>query len=195
MRLYSDGRSGNCDKVIFVANYLGISLNQVELDSVRGETRTPEFLSKNPMGQIPFLEISSDFGVAQSNAIIRYLADGSDLVPTNRNLKASMDSWMFWEANNFEFFIAGCIGHMTYMGKSKETRDPMRVERAKHGLNIMDTHLSKNNYFVGEVVTIADAALLAYTRNAHNGGFNMSNWPSVRKWILRTEQVFGIEQT
>lgn len=193
MKIYGDRRSGNCDKVLFVADFLKLRYKWIELDSVNGETRTADFMAKNSMGQIPFLELPNGNGIAQSNAIIRYLAKGSSLIPVDDYLKSQVDAWMFWEANNHEFFVAGCIGHMTYMEKSKESRDPMRVKRGEESLHIMDTHLVGKQWLVGEMISLADVALLAYTRRAHLGGFPMEKFSNLRDWIDRSEHLLRLK--
>lgn len=193
MQIYGDKRSGNCDKVLFVADYLKLKYRWVELDSVNGETRTADFLGKNPMGQIPFLALSNGSGIAQSNAIIRYLAKGSSLMPLDDYLGSKVDAWMFWEANNHEFFVAGCISHMPYMGKPKASRDPMRVKRGEEALQIMDAFLAGKEWFVGGMISLADIALLAYTRRAHLGGFEMDRISNVRDWINRSERELGLK--
>jgi glutathione S-transferase len=130
--------------------------------------------------------------LAQSNAIVRYVSDGSPLLPTDRWTRAKIDEWMFWEANNHEFFVAGCITHMTYMTKSKETRDPVRVQRGDRALDILENHLQTANWMVAEGLTAADIALLAYTRQAHLGGFDMSARPKLRNWVVRCENALGL---
>ena len=99
---------------------------------------------------------------------------------------------MFWESNNHEFFVAGCISHMTYMGKSKDTRDPMRVERGDRALDMMERQVVAAEWLVGNGMTLADIALLAYTRQAHLGGFDMNARPGLRKWIARCEAELGL---
>lgn len=192
MKIYGDVRSGNCDKVRFTADFLHHPYEWVEVDSVSGKTRTPEFLAKNPQGQVPVAEFSDGRCLAQSNAIIRCIADGTSLLPEEKWLRAKIDEWMFWESNNHEFFVAGCISHMTYMGKSKDTRDPMRVERGDRALDMMECQVDSADWLVGSGITLADIALLAYTRQAHLGGFDMSRRPKLRKWIARCEAELGL---
>ncbi len=188
MKIYGDVLSGNCDKVRYTADYLGLPYDWVEIDSVHGKTRTPEFLAKNPQGQVPFVELDDGRCLAQSNAIIRFLARGSALLPDDAFVQAKVDEWLFWEQNSHEFFIANMIGHMTYKGQSKETREPFRVERGEKALDHMESHLGSKIWLVSDRMTIADIALFAYTRNAHKGGFDMSHRPNIRKWIAACEQ-------
>jgi glutathione S-transferase len=192
MKIFGDHRSGNCDKVRFTVDYLQFPHEWVEIDSVKGGTRTPGFLAMNPQGQVPVALLPDGRVLAQSNAIVRYVSDGSPLLPTDRWTRAKIDEWMFWEANNYEFFVAGCITHMTYMTKSKETRDPVRVQRGDRALDILENHLRTANWMVAEGLTAADIALLAYTRQAHLGGFDMSARPKLRNWVVRCENALGL---
>ena len=192
MKIYGDVRSGNCDKVRFVVDYLHLPYEWVEIDSVAGETRAREFVAINPQGQVPVVEFADGSFLAQSNAIIRFIADGSLLSPDDKWGKAKVDEWMFWESNNHEFFVAGCISHMTYLGKSKHTRDPMKVGRGDGALDIMEQHLHDNHWLVGGRITLADVALLAYTRQAHLGGFDMRRRLKLRQWVSRCEAELGL---
>jgi glutathione S-transferase len=192
MKIYGDVRSGNCDKVRFTVDYFRLPYEWVEIDSVAGATRTPEFLAINSQGQVPVVQLADGRFLAQSNAIIRHIADGSPLLPGDNWSRAKIDEWMFWESNNHEFFVAGCISHMTYMGKSKDTRDPMRVERGDRALDIMERYLRDHQWLVGENITLAEVALLAYTRQAHLGGFDMLRRPKLRQWVSRCEAELGL---
>jgi glutathione S-transferase len=192
MKIYGDVRSGNCDKVRFTVDYLRLPYEWVEVDSVAGGTRTPEFLAMNPQGQVPVVQLAGGQFLAQSNAIVRHIANGSRLSPGDTWSRAKIDEWMFWESNNHEFFVAGCIAHMTYMAKSKDTRDAMRVERGDRALDIMERHLRASQWLVGENITLADVTLLAYTRRAHLGGFDMLRRPKLREWVRRCEAELGL---
>jgi glutathione S-transferase len=146
----------------------------------------------NPQGQVPVAVLPDGRILAQSNAIVRYVSEGSPLLPDDKWKRAKIDEWMFWESNNHEFFVAGCISHMTYMGKSKETRDPMRVQRGERALDIMERHLRSADWMVADGLTAADIALLAYTRQAHLGGFDMSARNNLRNWVTRSEAALGL---
>lgn len=141
----------------------------------------------NPMGQIPYLQLSDGKGLAQSNAIVRFLAKGTELMPKDDYQKACVDQWMFWESNNHEYFIAGCYGHMTYMGQTKESRDPIRVSRGEQALDVMEERLGKENWLVGNGITAADIVLLAYTRLSPLGGFELESRPGICSWVKRCE--------
>jgi glutathione S-transferase len=146
----------------------------------------------NPQGQVPVAQLGDGRFLAQSNAIIRSIADESPLSPADKWSKAKIDEWMFRESNNHEFFVAGCISHVTYMGKSKDTRDPMSVERGDRASDIMERHLQNSHWLVGKSITIADVALVAYTRRAHLGGFDMGQRPKLRQWAGRYEAELGL---
>ena len=153
MKIYGDVRSGNCDKVRFIVDYLCLPYEWVEIDSVAGATRTPEFLAINSQGQVPVVQLADGRFLAQSNAIIRHIADGSPLLPGDNWSRAKMDEWM---------------------------------------LDIMERYLRDHQWLVGESITLADVALLAYTRQAHLGGFDMLGRPKLRQWVSRCEAELGL---
>ncbi len=194
MKIYGDVRSGNCDKVRYTADLLKLAYEWIELDSVQGATRTLDFLARFPQGQVPAVILADGRCLVQSNAIMRYLARGSRLLPTDPYVQAKIDEWLFWEQNSHEFFIANSIGHMTYKGQSKETREPWRVERGEKALDHMEQQLSGRDWLVGDALTIADIALFAYTCNADKGGFDLSARAQVRQWLARCERAINLEK-
>jgi glutathione S-transferase len=193
MKIYGDARSGNCDKVRVVADHLRLPYDWVEVDILNGGTRTAEFLAMNPQGQVPVLALADGRSLAQSGAIMRYLAAGTALLPNDPWTRAGIDAWMFWEANNHEFFVAGCIAHMTFLGKTRDTRDPMRVARGDRALDILEDQLGRTDWLAGNAMTVADIAVLVHTRQAPLGGFDLAPRPNVRAWIARCERQLGIE--
>ena len=193
MKIFGDSNSGNCLKVKWVCDHLGLAYGWVEVDTMRGGSRTPEFLELNPFGQVPAVDFEDGRRLAQSNAIIRYLARDSVLVPKDAFAAAQMDSWLFWEQNSHEPYVAVCRFHMVYLGRSKDEREPQRVERGQAALDVMETLLKQRSFFVADRLSIADISLLAYTRLAHEAGFDLSARPSVRGWIQRCEAALGIE--
>ena len=195
MKIYGDVLSGNCDKVRFTADFLRLPYIWVEIDSVHGSTRLPDFVTKFPQGQVPAVELDDGRTLAQSNAIIRYLARGSALLPDDAFAQAKIDEWLFWEQNSHESFVANMIGHMTYKGQSKETRETFRVERGEKALDHMESHLGNREWLAAGHLTIADIALFAYTRNAHKGGFEMGHRPKLRAWIGRCASALGLPQS
>jgi glutathione S-transferase len=187
VRIYGNADSGNCLKVKWTADHLGLPYTWEEVDSVNGATRTSAYLAKFPMGQVPAVEFEDGRTLAQSNAIIRYLARGSRLVPADDFLAAQMDAWLFWEQYSHEPYIAVCRFQMVHRGIAKEAREPWRVERGEAALDVLERHLAAKTWLVGETMTIADIALLSYTRVAHEGGFDLSHRPALRAWIARGE--------
>lgn len=194
MIIYGDLNSGNCLKVKWTADNLGRRYTWAAVDIMKGESRTPAFLEKFPQGQVPAVELEDGRCLAQSNAIIRYLARGTSLLPDDPFTQAKIDEWLFWEQYSHEPYVATCRFHMHYLGKSKETRDPAKVERAEKALDFMEQRLAStaSSHLVGNSLTIADIALLAYTRVAHEGGFDLMPRPNVRAWIGRNERALGL---
>lgn len=195
MIVYGDLGSGNCLKVKYVADNLGLDYVWAPIDTTRGETRTPEFLAMSPQGQVPVVKLDDGRVLAQSNAIIRFLARGSALLPDDPFVQAKIDEWLFWEQYNHEPYVAVCRHHMVYQGKPKETREAWRVERGEKALDFMEARLSGPGgrfWLVGETITIADVSLLAYTRLAEEGGFDLGSRPAVRAWIGRCEKALGL---
>jgi glutathione S-transferase len=130
--------------------------------------------------------------LAQSNAIIRYLARGSELLPDDAYQQAKVDEWLFWEQYSHEPYVAVCRFQMKYLGKGSDEREAWRVARGEAALDLMDKHLSGRRWFVDGHMTVADIALLAYTRFADEGGFDISPRRNVRDWISRCEAELGL---
>ena len=192
MKIYGDLKSGNCLKVKWTADALGLAYAWLPVDIMQGESRTAAYLAKFPQGQVPAVEFEDGRTLAQSNAIIRYLARGSRLLPDDACTQAKIDEWLFWEQYSHEPYVATCRFHMVYLGKSKETRDPAKVERGEKALDHLDRMLAGDRAFlVGPSLTIADIALLAYTRVAHEGGFDMGTRPAVEAWLVRCERALN----
>jgi glutathione S-transferase len=139
------------------------------------------------MAQVPVIELDDGRRLAQSNAIIQFLAEGSPLLPDDRYLRAKVSEWLFWEQYSHEPYIAVCRFHMLYQGKSKETREAGRVELGERALDLMNRMLEGRTWLVGDHISVADIALVAYTRLAHEGGFNLAARGNVRAWIARCE--------
>jgi glutathione S-transferase len=193
MRIYGDYGSGNCLKVKYVADYLRLPYTWVPIDIMKSETKTPEFLARFPLGRIPAVEFNDGRRLAESNAIIRYLARGSALLPEDAFAQAKVDEWLFWEQYSHEPYVATTRYHIVYLKRTLDQREAWRVERGEAALDLMDRTLAGKSWLVGESMTIADIALLAYTRLAHEGGFDLSSRSNVRAWISRCEQALGLE--
>lgn len=193
MRIFGDSISGNCLKVKWTADYLKISYDWVETDVLSGKTRTPEFLALNPAGQVPVLILDDERALAQSNAIILHLAEGSDLIPADSYDRARMLEWMFWEQYSHEPYVAVARFHVHYLKKPVSELEPRLVERGNGALQRLEDGLAASDFLVGERLTLADIALVAYTRVADEGGFDLSAYPRVQAWIGRVERALGID--
>jgi len=192
MRVYGDRNSGNCQKVSITADFLNIPYEWVDIDITKNESRSEAFLKRTPMGQVPVIELDDGRCLAQSNAIIRYLANGSALLPADPFAQAKIDELLFWEQYSHEPYVATTRYHMVYLGRTKDQREPMRVERGEKALDLMETMIKGRTWFAGEALSVADIALIAYTRLAHEGGFDMASRPQVMAWIGRAEKALGL---
>ena len=192
MKIYGDLNSGNCLKVKWVSDHLKLSYTWIDIDTSKGESRTPEFLALNGAGQVPTVVLDDGRPLAQSNAIIRYLARGSDLIPTDAYDAAKMDEWLFWEQYSHEPYIATCRFQMVYLGRPVSDLDPEKIKRGYFALARMEHHLAQHRYFGGDRVTLADIALLAYTRVAHEGGFHLDGYEAIRRWIADAERKLDL---
>ncbi len=192
MKIYGDLNSGNCLKVKWTCDVLALPYTWIEIDTMKGGSRTPEFLKLNSAGQVPVVEFDADRTLAQSNAIIRYLARDSDLIPASPYLAAKMDEWLFWEQYSHEPYIAVCRFQMVYLKKSLGDLDTDKVKRGYAALAMMEHRLQSQRFLVGQAVTLADISLLAYTRLAHEGGFHLDGYASVRRWIGETEKAISL---
>jgi glutathione S-transferase len=188
--LYSMQRSGNCYKVRLALAQLEIPHNLVEIDILKGETHTPDFLAKNPNGQIPLLEIKPNYYLAESNAILWFLAEGTPLAGESPIDHARVLQWMFFE----QHAIVPSIGAAYFwLCLVKGGRDLQRhalddwMEEGTRSLNVLDKHISKHRYFAGDNFTIADIAIYAYTRLAEESEFDLRPFAALRDWHARLE--------
>lgn len=192
MKIYGDRISGNCLKVKWVCDRLSLPYQWIDIDVVKSETRTPDFLALNPWGQVPTVVLDDGRPLTQSNAIIRYLARDSDLIPADAYAAAQMDAWLFWEQYSHEPYIAVRRFHMAYLGKSADELDPKLEHRGYAALDHMERQLGVTRYLVGDAPSLADVALLAYTRLSHEGGFDLSRYNHIPRWIGEAEHALGI---
>jgi glutathione S-transferase len=193
LTIYGDSISGNCLKVKFVCDRLGLAYRWIETSVLKSETRTPEFLKMNPAGQVPVVKLDDGRILAQSNAIMLYLADGSDLIPADAYDRGLMFQWLFWEQYSHETVIAVRRFHKAYLKKPDAEIDPMLLPKGERVLAVMNDHLADSRYFVNEKITLADIALVAYTRWAGEGGFDLARAPNVQEWVRRVEHDLGLE--
>ncbi|MGE0004692.1 MAG: glutathione S-transferase family protein [Parvibaculaceae bacterium] len=192
MKVYGDRGSGNCQKVGITADFLKLPYEWVDIDIMKNESRTGAFLKKSAMGQVPVIELDDGRCLAQSNAIIRYLARGSTLLPDDPFTQAKIDELLFWEQYSHEPYVATSRYHMVYLGRTRDEREPMRVERGEKALDLMQHLIKGRMWFVGDSLSVADIALLAYTRLAHEGGFDLASRPDVGAWVMRAEMALGL---
>jgi glutathione S-transferase len=192
LKIYGDLNSGNCLKVKWVCDALAQPYQWIAIDTKKGESRTPEFLALNGAGQVPVIVLDDGRALAQSNAIIRYLARDSAFIPADPYQQAKMDEWLFWEQYSHEPYIATCRFQMVYLGRPVSDLDPDKVKRGYFALARMEQQLAHQRYFVGDSLTLADIALLAYTRVAHEGGFHLDGYAAIRRWIADSERALGV---
>jgi len=192
MKIYGDLNSGNCLKVKWVCDRLALSYSWIAIDILKGESRTPQFQKLNGAGQVPVVEFDDGRTLAQSNAIIRYLARHSDLIPHDAFSAAKMDEWLFWEQYSHEPYIAVCRFQLVYLGKTASDLDPDKVKRGYAALARMEHQLAEARFLVGEALSLADVALLPYTRLAHEGGFRLDGYASLRRWIDDAEKALAL---
>ena len=190
--LYGDPVSGNCLKPKWTADLLGIPYTWVDVDVVKGETRTPAFLALNPAGQVPLARWPDGRTLPQSNAIMLYLAEGTRLVPEDRFARAEAMSWLFWEQYSHETAIAVRRFQKHYLKKSDTEIDPALLVRGNNALGVMEQRLAARDWFAGNALSVADIALVAYTRVAHEGGFDLRLYPYGANWVQITENALGI---
>jgi glutathione S-transferase len=192
LTIYGDRISGNCLKVKWTAERLAIPYTWRDVDVTKGETRTPAFLALNPAGQAPAVVLDDGRTLAQSNAIILHLAEGSPLIPADAYQRAKLLEWLFWEQYSHEPYIAVARFQVKYLGKPVSGLEARIVERGKAALARMDQALDGRDFLVAEALTLADIALVAYTRMAADGGFALTDYPAVEAWVRRVEAALPI---
>ena len=187
LRLYDDPISGNGYKVRLTLTQLGIPFEYVALDVTKSETRTPAFLAKNPNGRIPNIRLEDGTYLAESCAIIWYLAEGTKLAPADRLARAQTLQWMFFEQYSHEPYVAVARfwKHLPTMTDEQQRQLPDRMKRGYAALDVMEKHLATRQFFVAERYGLADIALYAYTHVAPEGGFDLARYPAIRAWLAR----------
>ena len=186
--LYSMQRSGNSYKARLALAQLRVPYRLVEIDILKGESHTPEFLAKNPNGQVPLLEVAPGRYLAESNAILWYIAGGSALAPEDRIDRAEAMQWMFFEQHSLEPNIGAAYFWLALVKGGRELQQHALddwMEEGYRALRVMENHLQNHRYFAAERYTIADIALYAYTHLAHICDFDLATFPAIRAWLDR----------
>ena len=187
--LYSMRRSGNCYKVRLALAQLDIPHELIEIDILKGETRTPEFLAMNPSGHVPLLEAAPGRYIAESNAILWYIAGHTPLFPeTDRAERAEMLQWMFFEQHSLEPNIGAAYFWLALVKGGRELQQHALEDWMQEGyraLGVMEKHLAWHDYFAANRYTIADIALYAYTHLAHLCDYDLTRFPAIHAWLER----------
>jgi len=193
-RVYGTSTSGNCHKVRLAFDVLSLPYRWHEIDIMKGESRAPQFLAMSPRGQVPVLQVDDHTFLAESNAILAYLADGSRLWPGDRLARAQALQWMFFEQYSHEPCIAVARFIRRFLKRDDDPRLPELTKRGHEALAVMESHLGRQPYFAAGQFSIADIALYAYTHRAEDGGFDLAAYPAVRAWLERCRQQPGVSQ-
>lgn len=192
-KVYGDIYSGNCYKVKLLMSLLGVEHEWIHVDIMQGETRTPEFLAMNPNGKVPVVRLTDGRYLSESNAILNYLAEGTEYLPASRYQRARVLQWQFFEQYSHEPFIATSRYIIRYLGRPPEQEQRLQEKAAPgyRALDVMERHLHSSPFFVGDRYTIADITLYAYTHVAYEGGFDLSRYIAIRRWFDRIEAQPG----
>ena len=191
--VYGMSASGNCYKVRLLLEQLGREYRWIEVDSARGETRTPEYLARNPNGKVPLLELDDGRRLAESNAILCFLAEGSDFLPAQRWRRAQVLQWLFFEQYSHEPYVAVARFIVGWLPEDHPRRAelPRLRERAHQALALLERELSAREFMVDGGYSVADIALYAYTHDAPRGGVGLGQYPALRAWLARVESTRG----
>jgi glutathione S-transferase len=192
LTVYGDIRSGNCLKVKWLLDRLARDYRWVETDVMTGGTRSTDFLAVNPSGQVPAVVLEDGRALSQSNAILGWLAEGTPYIPADPFQRARMYEWLFWEQYSHEPAIAVVRFQRLLAGKRADEIEPRLMDKGRAALARMEGALAVSDWLVGDGPTLADLALVAYTRVAHEADFDLAAYPAIRRWIGRVEDVFGI---
>lgn len=187
LKIYGDSRSGNCYKIQLLCAEMGTEYDWQEVDILAGDTRTPHFLAMNANGRIPLLALPDGRYLPESNAILFYLADGSEFFAGDAYARAEILQWMFFEQYSHEPNIATSRFIIKYLGNPPDRQASLEEKKSGgyQALAIMEQELLRHPFIAGEIFTIADIALFAYTHVADEGGFSLDDYPAIREWIER----------
>jgi glutathione S-transferase len=193
MILYDSPVSGNCYKVRLLAAHLGLALELREVDVVDRSNRAAVLGGLNPALRVPTLVLDDGRPLAESNAILWYLGDGSPYVPEDAYARAQVLQWQFFEQYEHEPSIAVARFLLAYSGRPDEHRELIaeKVQAGHHALGVLERHLDDRGFLVGDAYTIADVSLYAYTHVAHEGGIELDDYPAIRAWLGRVASQPG----
>ncbi len=193
LTIYGMRVSGNCYKLQLLLDQLGREYRWVEVDSAHGATRTSEYLAKNPNGKVPLLELEDGRRLAESDAILCYLAEGTPFLPDDRWLRAQTLQWLFFEQYSHEpcIAVARFIRGWLPAEHPRQAEVPALLQKGAQVLAVMEQHLAGREWFVGDSYGIADIALYAYTHCAGDGGFELADFPNIRAWLARVQAQPG----
>lgn len=192
--LYGMIDSGNCYKPRLLMAKLGIAFTNVEVSSHTGDTRKPDYVAKNPNAMVPLLELDDGRRLAESNAILLYLAEGTRFLPSDKYERGLVYQWLFFEQYSHEPYIAVRKALLTFPERARDAtpeRLAVTLERGNKALGVMNKHLEGSAFFAGDALSVADIALYAYTHTAEMGGFQLDAYPAVAAWLKRVEADKG----
>ena len=189
IQFYGDSISGNCYKLQMVSAELGLDYVWHEMDILAGDTQAPGFLALNPNGKVPLMTLADGRVLPESNAILSYLADGSALAGTDRYAKATVLQWLFFEQYSHEPFIATSRFIVKYLNNPPSRQADLEAKKpgGYQALAVMEQQLGTQDFIANNEYSIADIALYAYTHVAHEGGFELEDYPFMRQWLRRVE--------
>ncbi len=187
IEFFGDSISGNCYKLQLASAELGIDYTWHETGVLNGDTHTTEFLAMNPNGKVPVMRLSDGRVLAESNAILCWLADGTPLAGRDRFARAQVMQWLFFEQYSHEPYIATSRFIVKYLGSPPDRQADLEAKQpgGYKALDVMEHHLAGHEWFANDAFSIADIALYAYTHVAHEGGFDLARYPAVQKWLKR----------
>ncbi len=193
MKIYGDRQSGNCYKVQLMCDLLGIEYQWIDVDILAGDTNDSEFLTKNPLGKIPLLELDDGRCLSESNAIVNYLAANTDYLPSTPYELAKVQQWQFFEQYSHEPFIAVARFINKYLGLPEDKKHEYLSKQVggHKALKAMEVVLQHNPFLTGSQATTADVCLYAYTHVAEDGGFDLTKYPAIQSWLNKMEELTG----
>jgi len=194
LALYQQQDSGNCYKVRLILAHMGVQFRIVEVNSLDGSTRTPEFLALNPAGKVPVAVFDDGRKLAESNALLMYFARGGEFLPADPWTQAQIHSWLFFEQYSHEPAIAVRRSLLVYperRGLASERRMQQLLAQGDAALTVMEARLSEADWLVDNTATVADLSLYAYTHLAASGGFDLARYPAITAWLKRVANLPG----